>query len=787
MAVDKLPPLLPPSVSKILGWSSIYFLLAVGAFTFPLMPAPDLDPSWRMALGYFFENGMQFGRDVVFTYGPLGFVMGKTYSGVQFWSLIIGQLGLALISAAVIVNQGRRLSGHSRTIFFIFFLFFGITYEDALHMLVIALLGFELLRIGGEPWKHRTALIAVILAVYGQIKFTDLLLASFIVLLVLGYNLWRRRRLEAALLGLVYIGAFLGIWVGFGQGLSNLPDYFYGSWQISQGYQWAMGFPSPVTPLWMALVILFILAGYVGLHLFINPDKPRAVVNALLLTAYLYLNWKHGFVRADGHMIGFFFCALLPITAYPTLLDDPDRLSRSHRWVFAGLLLLSLCGVENALSGVVRESLGIMQAKIYGNISSVIKWSDTRQYYRDRLAMERNAADLHQTRKIVGNAPLDVLGFEQGVAIFNKFNYRPRPVIQSYSTFTPALTKMNGDFFASNHAPEYVLLKIQAIDYRLPTMDDAQVLLILVQRYSYLRTEKGYQLWKRNPGPFDPASVLPRLLRTTTVEVNRPLVIKDLASQPLWLRADLQPSLLGSLRSFLYKPPQVRLDLEDSAGKHHEYLMPLPQGRTGFILNPMIEDIVDYMYFASSKPQKLVHALTLKIDPSDEKYFARSARIELSALPSASSGEAYFASQNSRLFQMFKTVPIFYDSYTPLSKSVIDGMEVAILHAPSQMIFELPPDAKTISGKFGLMPGTYLDGGKTNGAEFIVYWSNGSSRVELYRKYLDPVKKEDDRGLHEFSAKLEGLSGGKLYLEVDPGPFKDTGWDWTGWTDILIE
>ena len=30
-----------------------------------------------------------------------------------------------------------------------------------------------------------------------------------------------------------------------------------------------------------------------------------------------------GFVRADGHMIGFFYCALLPVVAFPVLFDEP--------------------------------------------------------------------------------------------------------------------------------------------------------------------------------------------------------------------------------------------------------------------------------------------------------------------------------------------------------------------------------------------------------------------------------------------------------------------------------
>ena len=143
MKPDGQTQLLPPQVARLLGWSVVFTLLVIVCLTFPLMPSYELDPSWRMALGYFFEEGMQFGSDVVFTYGPLGFIMGKTFSGLQFWSLIAGQLTLAVISAVVILRQGLRIKkGTTQLVFFLSIILFGITYEDALHMLVIGILGF---------------------------------------------------------------------------------------------------------------------------------------------------------------------------------------------------------------------------------------------------------------------------------------------------------------------------------------------------------------------------------------------------------------------------------------------------------------------------------------------------------------------------------------------------------------------------------------------------------------------------------------------------------------------
>lgn len=780
-------PLLPSSVSRVLGCTLIYVLLVAGIFSFPNSPSPGLDPSWRMALGYFYEQGMQFGKDVVFTYGPLGFIMGKTFSGLQFWGLIFGQLTLSMIAAAVILRQALRLEAIKRLVFLLFISLFAMLYEDALHMIVIAILGFDLLRLIDKPNRLKIGLISAVLAGYSQIKFTDCLLASFIVLIVLGYGLCRRRLTETVVLVATFVVVYLGIWVGCHQSLGNLPAYFRGSWAISQGYQWAMGVPAPVTALWKGIVILCIMAAYGVLHVVLAADKPRAWANSLVLGAYVYLCWKHGFVRADGHMTGFFYCALLPLTTYPALLDDPDLFRFAHRWVFALAICLSVWGIESALYGTVRFSLGWMEERIWHNVTQVGDWQQTRQIYRDQLSVARLSADLHQTREIVGNATVDVLGGEQSVAIFNKFNYRPRPVIQSYSTFMPELAQLNGAYVSSDQAPDFFLTRIETIDNRLLTLDDAQVLQMLPYRYEYLLTEKGFLLWKKLPGAFDPASIVPKFIRNEEVEVNHPLQIADLAGKPLWARIEVDLSLLGKIRTLLYKPPQVLLNIADTGGSNRDYLMPIPQGRNGFILTPIIGDTVDYMMYTSGKPERWAGAITVKVAPGEEKFFARTARVELSALPPlATTGEKYFPKDMDKIFFMFPTPPIAYESHTPFSANNIDGHDVAILHAPSLLTFNLPADAKSISGMFGFMPETYTGKGNTNGARFIVYWSNGSERKDLFQRFLNPISVQEDRGLQRFNVDLTSLSGGQLFLEIHPGPYNDIGWDWTAWTGIKI-
>jgi hypothetical protein len=788
MTVASLPPLLTDRTRRYLGWTLTFVVLALGAFKFPLHPSADLDPSWRVALGHFFLKGTPFGSEVVLTYGPLGYIMGNTYSGEQWWPILIGQAALGFVSAVVIVSLLRRLEWRTRLVSLVYFLLLGVAYEDALHMLVIVIAGFELLRHarGGAGWW--VAFLVAVLGLYSQIKFTDFILSAFAVAVAAAYAASQRDWRYASAIASGYLASYLAVWVACGQSIPDLLPYLHSSWQISQGYQDAMGIPTPPVPLAIALGVILLFVAYALAHLWLHPDLRRAAANVLLLAAFVFLNWKHGFVRSDGHMIGFFFCALLPFTSYPALLEDTGRLPRAHKAMFALGVFLCVWGTEAALHGVIRNALGNFQTRVIGNIDLATRWENTRGSYANSLQLKQSEYDLHRIRKIVGDAPVDVLGFEQGYAIFNRLNYRPRPLIQSYFTFTPHLAQRNRDFFLSERAPEYVLLKIQTIDERMPMMDDPLVLSLLVHRYDYVTTEKGFQLWRRNPGPFDAAVLQPAPQRTSEIGLGESHSIADLGGQPVWLTVDVELSLLGKLRRFLYKPAPVRLAVTDTNGASRTFRLPLPIGRTGFVVSPMIEDPIGYILFASNRPQRVARDLRIEVDPADRAFFKGTARLEIATLAPSNSGQAFFDSINQRLFHMFRYYPVAYEANTGLSEQVVEGKDLAILHAPSEMTFDFPKGgARLLTGEFGFLPNAYQNGGNTNGAEYVIYWTDGPDRVDLFRRFLDPVKVAQDRGLQQFALDVSALKGGRLHLRIETGPYNDNGWDWTGWTGIELK
>ena len=196
--------------------------MVVLAFNLPNPPENGLDASWRMAMGKFFSDGLQFGRDVVFTYGPLGFLMGRTFGGLQFVSIILYQVAQAAVCSLIIFRYGLRSTGYPRLAFFAYFLLFGVTYEDALHQIIIAFAGFELIRHSRASWRLGTALIGVLYAVFALIKFTDCVLCTVFVFSAAGLQAWRKQRGATGWTLSCFLGSFLVGWILCRQNPLNL-------------------------------------------------------------------------------------------------------------------------------------------------------------------------------------------------------------------------------------------------------------------------------------------------------------------------------------------------------------------------------------------------------------------------------------------------------------------------------------------------------------------------------------------------------------------------------------
>ena len=768
----------------------VFLLLVAALLKYPNYPAAELDLSWAMVLDYAFRNSLQFGRDVVFTFGPLGFVYANTYTGLHFVSLVVVQIIFDSACAAVIILNSVGLSGIRRLVYYGFFTLLMFGSVDSQVAIVILLAGMELIRRSDQHWRTGSTLLVVFLAFLAQIKFTYLILAGIAVAATCLASFIQGRRRTGVLALLWFLGSFLGIWMASNQSLLALTDYLQNSRQISQGFNAAMGLHTPPRAFFLALVILAGLSIYMLIYLVSDYRKTTRWIRAGWVVIFLFFLWKQGFVRSDGHMLVFFIGALLPVVAFPALLDDSGRWRPFVQILLIAVGLTAILGIrflekEFGWRDMLAKSCALAEVrnKLVRHCDFASSPAALQSSYKARLIGEKNKIPLPRSQATIGQATLDVIGHQQAVALYYGFNYHPRPVFQSYAVFNAFLARLNEAYYRSPRAPEFVLFKLQTIDNRLPTLDDSLILRSLPFRYEYLHPEKGFLLWRRREHPQLPDGEPAALLRSESLRINQPFPFQELADKRLWAEIAIRPSLFGRLRNAIYKLPVVELKLEDTSGRTWGSRLPHAQAEAGFILNPMILEQSDYLCFAVGVMTKRVHALTVAVDKEDERFFLNKATIRLFELPPAP--EMSGACEDPRmLFWMFNSIPETHKASLPLAHVQIGDKDTMLMHAPSEMVFAFPEGAKAVTGQFGYIPAAYQGLARTDGAIFQILWSNGVDNIELFRRRLDPLHLAADRGLQAFNVDITQLSGGELILKVDPGI--NANWDWTTWAEIEI-
>ncbi len=121
----------------------------------------------------------------------------------------------------------------------------------------------------------------------------------------------------------------------------------------------------------------------------------------------------------------------------------------------------------------------------------------------------------------------------------------------------------------------------------------------------------------------------------------------------------------------------------------------------------------------------------------------------------------------------------------------VDGSERPVLfaHAPAELRFRLDEGrGRRFRSAIALDPGA-IDC-PTDGARFDVRAVGPDGRDEvLYSRFLDPVRRPEDRGAHAIELALDELVPGarELVLETRAGPRQDLTCDWAGWIAPRLE
>jgi hypothetical protein len=455
---------------------------------------------------------------------------------------------------------------------------------DAMFLLSLALTGLLLCREDRRDFSWGIA-GAAFAAVASFIKMT-FLMESGLIFTCFGLHCFLHSRPRRIANGLaIYLVLSLGAWcVLGGQSLGSLPAYIRTSLEITSAYTEAMGAWGEPNVLLAGFVVLCLTAGALIVG-YLQHKAWRNIAPTLLLLGTLFLAWKQGFNRADTMHIPAFFAAAIPVLVLAGCwLGSPDSAPKrpGHAILILALAVMAWGPLTNGRSLVV-------------SIPGKLAW-----LARARLgtkSMERDAKEaaqefaLPKIKAMVGDRTVDVAGWEQSYAILNGLNYRPAPIFQAYQAATPALIKLNTEFYQSQHAPDFVLFEVKSIDNRFPTLDSSLVLPEILQRYEPVLTDWPYLLLQHRAGSTQPS--VTTLFASGEIKAGKKL---PLPPGPVWCELDFRETFAGKLLRTLLHGPVITMETVSTGPVRDSTWKLIPaNARAGFLLSPLIRSNKDFL------------------------------------------------------------------------------------------------------------------------------------------------------------------------------------------------
>jgi hypothetical protein len=576
------------SISKYI--SSFLIAILVLLIYLPLsvaLPSDGLDPSWHLAISYGLSNGYQFGKDIVFTYGPFGALFSRgSWPGLFYFTFIYW---LVLISVFLVTNE-KLLGGKSfekrliviaplllilSTDAFVFYIFFSIAYSAK--------------KISSSLYS--SILVFIALGILALSKFTFAVTAVFALIPLTVVSLfdnvgWRR---HSAWIGFI-LTILLG-WMVAKQDLTNIPAYVLRSLEVARGYSSGMSIPGPINELLIGFFLLLFLTIYLIKENFIKIKstdlKKQSIFYVIQTLSLLFISWvafKQGYVRHDGHV--FAFIAFIGVVILTIFFQNHNQKKLSIGWgellfLFAWIMLfMSALNGQNWYMSFLENSRNQLVAG-----KEFISQEKRDIVFKNAL----NLISVNYPLPVVSGTT-DIISWDISRVLANNLNWKPRPVIQSYSAYTPSLATLNADHVSSKEtAAENYFVNVKAIDGHIPLQDDPLVWPELIINYDIKSVGQSVHMIRRK----DPKNYFSKDYQLKEQDGFWLLPNNDHYDFAT-LSAAPNQSFFNHIKSFLLKPSIVLIELKlaDGSVRDARYVTSLID--TPFIVSPLVEAESDF-------------------------------------------------------------------------------------------------------------------------------------------------------------------------------------------------
>ncbi len=578
-----------PASLKIVRLLALVYLLIV---TFPgeyVAFRPGNDPSWKWALNELPHTNFLFGRDVVFTSGPLGFLLYPLNLGGHLFVANAFRLGVHALFGFLVYRlfkeQEEPLPILVFTAGYAVVTTLAMPYE--FHLLIVFVLLVH--RSGRATSRWSSVGYAVAGAAAGAMLFMKITLGfAALATLVAGAGIEVARKRSVADAWSRVVPSFVS-WLAtlfvlsaiFLRSPANTFRWLRLSLDITTGFNSAMSLTGPEVALVFGLVILFAYAGFLLWMLLGRRPGSGLLLLALPTVAIAF---KQAFVRQeDFHVVGF-FCVAMAAAAVLILVRRGWRLGVV---AFVGVFLLSLPYFQSYSCDCGSAPNVISGAQGITNVRSFLRLSTTRR----RLDRKTIAAlswlklpEAYLSRIRADGGSVDAVPHELSWLVANGLPWTPKPVLQLYSAYTKHLDDVTAAHFAGRSAPRFLLADMRDIDGRYPLWSAPATWRSILENYEVVAAD---------PDPLRPlllerreAPVALTTSRGSGATVTRGEWVDVPASAGLVYASINGKPLLGALaESILLRTPPVTIEVEFGDGTRATYRFVMANAGNGLLIN----------------------------------------------------------------------------------------------------------------------------------------------------------------------------------------------------------
>lgn len=555
--------------------------IIVNAFNFHANPpGPGSDPSWVFSLNYVVNSNLAFGRDVVSTCGPLGFLI---------WpQSICNNVTIALICRLSIwlIFSGMLCFGAVKRLFSLDQLFLlsiamilcgGIGLDYFTGFLILFLLCFSLKL---STWLPCFLLAVLLTSALFFMKFTSALLALSAVLLFSFTLIFidRKRGILQLSLSILLIPLLFTAWyLLYNPSLTDMFSYIKGSFEISSAYSVSMSLPGKWYEIYFASI--FIVA-YIYLIIKLYRSKQQLFWISLSFVPVLFLGFKHGFVRQDGHVIVFFSTSIFVFTLILLFSDLRITHLTLFKYIYPLLIAISFFVYQQHFHTMLLNRIFLITP--FKNIVDLLTQSNL-----DKTALLKMDT-LPETilANIAGNK-VSIFPSEISYVAANNLNYSPLPVLPPYAANSCYLDKIDSDFLNGAKAPLYLLAGFESIDGRHCLVDDPSTWLSIYNWYEPCLSSESVLLLRRKQTPR-----FQNLAPVASAEFHKTETLRlPECSEPLLVKISLDLSLYGQMAKTFYKILPVKMAVTDDAGRVTVLRVVPDTLKNGILMNYLPQDL----------------------------------------------------------------------------------------------------------------------------------------------------------------------------------------------------